>query len=303
MVEVSVIIPSFNRGGVLGKCLAALAGQDFPATAYEIIVVDDGSTDATRDIVFSYAGRLPVVRYLRQEKRGPAAARNLAIGQARGEILLFTGDDIIAPPGFIGSHAAFHRRLPDARQALLGKVIWDPGMEATAFMRWLEKSDLQFAFARLAPGEVDPAEYFYTANLSVKKSFMAENAILFDEDFPFAAFEDIEAGRRLKAAGLALHYDDRVCAWHSHFTSFESACLRMRRAGESREMLASKSGEPAVEAMGFFRESASRVKAAVMYGIARFLERRESDGSVFRYVLEYHFRQGRRGWRRRKAAR
>jgi len=84
----SVIVPAYNAQDTLGSCLAALQAQSLPRDRYEVIVVDDGSTDRTADIARQYGARL-----LHQPNAGPAAARNRGAQAARGEILLFTDAD------------------------------------------------------------------------------------------------------------------------------------------------------------------------------------------------------------------
>ncbi len=84
---VSVVVPAYNGAAFIGEALASALAQDCPGM--EVIVVDDGSRDATPDIVRSFPG----VRCLRQENRGVASARNLGIAQARGGFLAFLDQD------------------------------------------------------------------------------------------------------------------------------------------------------------------------------------------------------------------
>lgn len=84
----SVIIPTHNRAGFLAETLESVFAQE--ERDFEIIVVDDGSTDATPEILRRYAGKIEI---LRQENRGPAAARNLGIDRARGEYVAFLDSD------------------------------------------------------------------------------------------------------------------------------------------------------------------------------------------------------------------
>jgi len=92
---VTFVIPTCNRPALLAATLGSVLAQDYAAK--EIIVVDDGSTDETAEV----CARFPVV-YLRQENRGPAAARNRGAGAARGELLAFLDDDDLCPPGSLG---------------------------------------------------------------------------------------------------------------------------------------------------------------------------------------------------------
>lgn len=97
---VSVVIPTYNRCESLCKTLSSLAAQTVPAHQFEVIVVDDGSSDDTRRIAEL---RLPYpLTLIGQENQGAAAARNRGAGYARGEVLIFLDDDITVSPGFIG---------------------------------------------------------------------------------------------------------------------------------------------------------------------------------------------------------
>lgn len=95
-VEVSIIVPAYNCERWLKETLTCLCGQDFDS--YEIIVVDDGSTDATAEIAASFAAACPKLRCLRQQNSGAAAARNAGLESAQGRYCLFVdADDLFAP--------------------------------------------------------------------------------------------------------------------------------------------------------------------------------------------------------------
>src|SRR5436309_9355229 len=84
----SVIVPTFNRASLLRQALDSVLAQTF--AEYELIVVDDGSTDDTANVVASYGSR---VYFLQQANRGPGAARNLGAAGAKGEYLAFLDSD------------------------------------------------------------------------------------------------------------------------------------------------------------------------------------------------------------------
>ena len=96
---VSVVVPTFNRPAALASCLDALARQDYPADRYEMIVVDDGSAPTEAAAIAETATRHRV-RLVRQENRGPAAARNAGVREAHGAYIAFTDDDCMPAPGW-----------------------------------------------------------------------------------------------------------------------------------------------------------------------------------------------------------
>jgi glycosyltransferase involved in cell wall biosynthesis len=112
---ISVIVPAYNAEHTMDQCLQALKCQTIPKECYEIIVVDDGSTDGTPAKVNAYDN----VRLFSQTHAGPAAARNLGMAHARGEIILFTDADCEPTPDWIERMAAPFR----AEVALHGDEI------------------------------------------------------------------------------------------------------------------------------------------------------------------------------------
>ncbi|WP_257453702.1 glycosyltransferase family 2 protein [Archangium lipolyticum] len=120
-LSASVIMPTYNKARYLDLTLASFLHQT--SRDYEIVITDDGSTDATQDVIARYQGRLNL-RYLRQANRGRAAARNAAIQQARGDILIFSDDDRIVSPDFVAEHVKAFSSDSD-RMLVLG---WQYGM-------------------------------------------------------------------------------------------------------------------------------------------------------------------------------
>lgn len=294
-MKLSVIIPTYNRKETLEKCLKALSVQTYPRSEYEVLVVDDSSADGTESVVEEFRAKenFPV-RYFRQPHRGPASARNLGIANAGGEIILFIGDDIIAEPALLARHARWHDENPRENAAMLGYVTWSCDMEITPFMEWLENGGPQFNYPALIDGgEADPARFFYTCNLSLKKDFLINNGI-FDEDFPAAGFEDVELGHRLKGRGLTLIFNKKAAGWHQHYTSLKDACERMVRVGEARELFNRKIGrqQQEIPPSSTIRRSLRAFKLSLYYFIARFLEKRKIAEGVFRYVLSYYYFAG-----------
>jgi glycosyltransferase involved in cell wall biosynthesis len=103
---VSVILPTYNRKDLLRETLETLARQTYPGDRFEVIVVDDGSTDGTEAIA---AETFPfTLRYFRQSNQGDAAARNLGARQSQADILVFLDDDILLEPGYLANLIQAH---------------------------------------------------------------------------------------------------------------------------------------------------------------------------------------------------
>jgi len=98
MLRLSLVVPVYNVSAYLPAFLESLAAQTLPASEFEIVAVDDGSTDASPDVLAKHALRMPNLRVLRQENGGLSAARNSALREAKGTWVAFAdSDDIVAP--------------------------------------------------------------------------------------------------------------------------------------------------------------------------------------------------------------
>ncbi len=147
--SLSVIIPTYNREKVLARALEGYLAQSSSQIIYELLVVDDGSTDGTESMVREFSARSPFpIRYLRQSNKGPAAARNFGIREARSSLVLFTDSDIVPERDLVEQHLEWHRRNPQITASVLGYVTWLPEIKATPFMRWYGEVQI-FGFARL----------------------------------------------------------------------------------------------------------------------------------------------------------
>jgi len=92
---VSIVVPTYNRKEDLEQCLNSIFKQNFDRNKYELIVIDDGSSDGTRDLIKKLRSKFPI-KYFYQKNQGPAAARNLGIKKAKGEIMAFIDSDCVA---------------------------------------------------------------------------------------------------------------------------------------------------------------------------------------------------------------
>lgn len=235
----SVVIPTHNRCKTLRKAIAFYQKQSAVREISELLVIDDGSTDSTRDVVFELSRNSAVpVRYVFQQNKGPAAARNAGIQEARTSLILFTDDDIIPSQELVAEHVNWHSRFPQEETAVLGYVTWSPDIGTTPFMQWYGLEAL-FAYAEIADKSEVDYRYFYTCNISLHKEFLRRNGG-FDEDFKFAAWEDVDLGFRLNKVGLRLFYNPSAVAYHEQLISFEDACRRYKKSLVALETLKQK---------------------------------------------------------------
>src|SRR4029453_8687558 len=116
---ISVIIPTFNRAAMLADTLESFAAQSISKNRYEVIVVDDGSKDATPEVCRNFGSPIQL-KYLHIENSGISAAKNTGILMSRGRILLFCDDDDIADSHLLEEHLKAHEQHPEENIAVLG---------------------------------------------------------------------------------------------------------------------------------------------------------------------------------------
>lgn len=226
--EFSVVIPTHNRLEVLSEVLQNLELQE-GGPPFEIVVVDDGSTDGTADWLRSRTFRVPV-RILVQENHGPAAARNTGVAAASGRWVAFLGDDTVPSAGWLATHREAHRkRGDDPHLAVIGYTGWHRRMQLTPFLRYINEHGLQFGYALIRDKEDVPFNFLYTSNLSLPRDLLLAEP--FDLRFPYAAWEDIELSYRLKKRGLRIVYEPAATVAHDHPTDFARFCKRQEKAG------------------------------------------------------------------------
>jgi glycosyltransferase involved in cell wall biosynthesis len=297
-MDASIIIPTFNRKDVLRKCLHALDKQNF-VHPYEIILVDDGSNDGTRESVEELQKSLSIpLTFLRQENKGPAAARNLGIKKCSGKILLIMGDDIVATPNLVKEHVDGHNnRRPKDSAAILGFVTWSPNIEVTPFMSWLEKGGWQFPYREIEGKTEIEWKYLMTPNISFKREFLIQNHLFFDERFPYAALEDYEFGFRFFQKGGKLFYNPDAIGYHWHHTDLDSACQRMFCVGESAKILQEIAPQLKPYKISWrkyiyeFRFSRIVIKK-LLVPLARFMEKRAVSRYLYSSILFFYFLKG-----------
>lgn len=241
-LRLAVLIPAHGRPDALRCTLEAWLAQEWDGPRPRILVVDDGShpplEEALRDGKDPDGALAAGVEWLRLDVNGgPARARNRGLNHLLEtdpglDRILLTGDDMIPEPGFLARLAGEHAAWNDGRVALLARVDWDMRWGLNRVMRLVERNGLQFAFPSLPARAWLPATHCYTSALALPVPFLRATGLRFSEDFPHAAWEDVEFGARALERGMVLAYDAALRVRHDHPTDYASFALRQRKAGE-----------------------------------------------------------------------
>ncbi|HEV2283943.1 MAG TPA: glycosyltransferase family A protein [bacterium] len=197
----SVITPTRNRAAMLVRCLHYLSEQSLAPDRYEVLVIDDASTDETRSVIETAVrtSRCPVRPFWLRERRGVPGARNHAIREARGDVVVFVDSDNFASPSFLAAHVAIHEAHPNAVGR--GPVIATRSIERPFAVRG-GLLDLSTA-------------YFDTDNASVRRAHL-DQVGLFNEVFYPYGWEGLDLGFRLRALGLRRVYRRDAALYHYH---------------------------------------------------------------------------------------
>jgi glycosyltransferase involved in cell wall biosynthesis len=232
-LELSVVVPTYNRSAVLERCLAALQRQAETTPPYEIIVVDDGSRDDTPARVEAVAdGRVQYVRH--ERNRGRSATRNTGLRRARGAIVVMIDDDIIVERGYLRAHAAAHLAAGDAHVAVIGNLSFpDDVVRASNLAKYLQSRYL--GHRPLSPRfGVDPdnlhARFLGSGITSLRRADL-EAIGLFDEAGRSYGYEDHVLGHRLHEIGVRLLFAPDARAIHLDSVTIPWYRSKMREAG------------------------------------------------------------------------
>lgn len=295
-MNISVIIPTYNRPVSLKECLDCLKRQTIDRKFYEIIVIDDGSAiDLEPLVIHSLEDSGVKYAFIKQANSGPAEARNKGILAASGELALFIGDDIMASHDYLAEHYNFHLKNPNDNLAMLGFTTWSKDIKISNFMIWLEASGIQFGYNNLKPNQEIGYNYFYTSNISLKKQFILDNE-MFNKAFKYAAFEDSEIGYRLINAGLKLIYNPLAVAQHKHEVNIEGALKRMEIVGRSAKVFANLHPELAdglsLKSRRGLKGKAKDMIIYLLYYIASLYNCRRLDGYYWKSKMLKNYING-----------
>jgi glycosyltransferase involved in cell wall biosynthesis len=244
MAEISALLTTRDRAHLLPRVLGALQRQTLPPSRFEIVVVDDGSTDGTWAVLQRYADKLPL-RVLRQRHSGLAEAKNLGVFAARSPIIIFLDDDDVADPNLITAHLAMHIAHPQTGIAVLGHTRLAPEVVRFSVMRHVTEVGCQlFSYGGLRPGQILGYTEFWGGRSSCKRELLLRHGA-FNPIFRFG-YEDVECAWRLAPHGLQVIYEPAASSTMIRAISFDDFCARSYRQGRSRFQFASLHPDPAV---------------------------------------------------------
>jgi len=192
MTTITVVVPTYNRAADLERCLTALHGQTLAPELFEVIVVDDGSSDSTSALLVSWAAQWGRLRFYRQTNAGPATARNMGIVNARCSVVAFTDDDCVPPTDWVHR---IHDRFSSGVEGCLHGAIHSTLPSTT------------FVHSVVADGAV------ITSNLAVERSVFDRIGV-FDTRFRAPWCEDADLYYRLRKAEIPITYDRDLIVNH-----------------------------------------------------------------------------------------
>lgn len=214
-LSASVVVPVFNGADTLGTCLGALRHQTADSHDYEVIVVDDGSTDGSGEVAAGYG-----VEVVRQDQAGAAAARNRGAQEARGDVLLFTDADCEPLPAWIEQMLA-----PFDHPEVVGVMGVCRTRQRSLVARFTQ-AEYEEKYDRLA--RADRIDFVDTYAAAYRRDlFLAHRG--FDPSFLFD--EDQEFSFRLAKAGQRLVFAPAAAVWHRHPATVWTYTRRKARLG------------------------------------------------------------------------
>jgi glycosyltransferase involved in cell wall biosynthesis len=209
-MEITVIIPTYNRVDSLQQTLQALQKQTFAEHRFEVIVVNDGSTDGTEAYLNKVALTFPNFRFFNQKNAGPAAARNRGIYAAQGKIIAFTDDDCIPQNNWL--EVIIHAFKENNGVGLQGSTYTDK-QDITPLTHQIDNEN--------GNASVPTCNAAFT-----KEALVQING--FDEHFPYPHNEDADLAWRIEKLG-SIAFVKNMCVYHPpRLDSFNKVAKRMK---------------------------------------------------------------------------
>ncbi|HMH43262.1 MAG TPA: glycosyltransferase family 2 protein [Pyrinomonadaceae bacterium] len=234
----SVIIPTYNRRKILERTLQGLANQSVSSDGFEIVVVDDCSSDDTDSFMKRTCESFSNLTYIRHaENQGRVITRNDGVVAARGELIIFLDDDNFPGHDFVNSHIEYHAQNGDEHIVVMGNVRFaDEVIAGSNFARYLQSRYLGFRSenekAKLDYSNL-PARCLGTLNCSMRREDLLAIGML-DTSFRYYGGEDEYLGYCLSRAGLRIIFGEQARSVHRDDLSiqrYKSKVVETTRAG------------------------------------------------------------------------
>ncbi len=226
-MKITVVVPTHNRADGLIRMVQRLLAQDFDPETYELVLVDSCSNDHTLAVLQELATD-PRVQAFRCEKKGAAAARNVGLEHARGELVVLMDDDILVRRDFLTRLWSAHQEDPD--RVLLARIVHPFEDEVDPFLRFLREAQEVNVYNFPDPTDV-PADYFFTGCVAIPRAVLGD--IRFDEGFRVYGVEDIDFGHDLLRTGTRMSFLPDLEVWHDYYPRFEYFKRKKFHAGFS----------------------------------------------------------------------
>ena len=244
--SVSVVIPTHDRRELLARLLTRLESLHRGGSPFEVVVVIDGSTDGTAEMLSARSPDYPL-RVIAQTQRGPAAARNAGLRAATGDVVVFLDDDVLPHDRLIDHHLDVHQAHPSA--VVMGVIAASPERPLAPWHDWRAAYHEKLN-AEILAGRVPPSwRRFYTGNASARRRD-ALAAGGFDEDLRRA--EDVEFAHRLATRGSTFHFATGAVVYHEGVERTLEGALRLAFEDGRHEVLLER--RIGADAADFLRE-------------------------------------------------
>lgn len=236
-LEISVLISTYNRPGLLREALESFCDQTIDRSRYEVVLVDDGSQDSQIEaIVEEFADRLQIVG-VGAGHAGRSAAKNLCVLLAQAPIVLFFDDDDRVTPDYLERHLAGHEQRPAEGIAILGHTSWAPELEVSPLMHFITDVDrLMFSYGSLSAGQELDWKGFWEGRISCKRSLLMRHG-LHDQRLNYSI--DVEMAWRLMPHGLKVVYEPSAVSVMARPLDFAGFCDRTQAKGKAMAVIAS----------------------------------------------------------------
>ncbi len=311
-IELSVVIPTYNRCTHLQHCLQSLENQTLPSRDFEVIVIVDGSTDGTLDYLANYTPGYRL-KYFFQKNTGLCSARNVGNRQAQGDIILCIDDDTLATPVLLEKHLQAHREQPNTLVA--GSLLLHDSVPQSPYTDYERQRRSQFR-KRFSQNPKLPllSHDISGGNLSVSKTLL-EKINGFDEDLNRLSNTDGDLAYRLEKINTPIRFNSDALVYLTDIKDFQQSCCEALICGKSYVFLQRKHPEtlwkhsPAIQDSTSFLRNIARNRlyfrqkeiwrlngfikcVSALIRLSEYLPFKTLRNACYRWVLDFYFWQG-----------